>query len=974
MRIIQTTIFILISSFILSAQVVTSIPTYATANDSIVIIFNAEECKGEGGGDDNSLKGYTEEDVYAYTGVTIEGVGTWQYVIADWDENLPKALLTRLEPGSELWELNIGDIYEYYGVPGDKKITQLCFVFRNSDGSKSGRDIGGADIFMDLYEPGITAILLEPEINLSFGETERSPVFMGQNDTLIIVATAAPIGTEIDSLKLFFEGSPIESTAEDTLIHYFISGEDPGFKEFVLVAQDTSNLIDSLTFKVMINSAVTEQTRPAGVIEGINYIDDYTVTLSLFAPYKDFIYVIGDFNDWKVDENYYMKRETVDADSAYYWLTVSGLSEGEEYAFQYFVDGEIRVADPYTEKVLDPWDDQYIPDETYPNLKPYPQGKTDEIVSVMQTAQNVHEWQAVDYIRPEAKDIVIYEMLIRDFVAAHDYSTLIDTLDYFSRLGINAIELMPINEFGGNEGWGYNPNFYFAPDKYYGLREDLKHFIDECHKRNIAVLIDMVLNHSYGHSPFLRLYNEGNYGKPTSENPWYNVEHNFENPDAHWGYDFNHESPATQKLVDRLNRYWMTEYMVDGFRFDFTKGFGNNIKDAVTDPWGSKYDADRIRLLKRMSDQIWANDSTAIVIMEHLAENLEETELANYGILLWGNMNYNYNEATMGWQSDFSWGYYKNRGWSQPNLVTYMESHDEERIMYKNLQWGNSSGGYNIKELSTALNRMKMAGAFFFTYPGPKMIWQFGELGYDYSINYPSGEDKDRLTPKPIRWDYYEEENRKKLYKTFAALLKLRNENEVFTSAQSLVQMDTDAAGKRIKISHGTMNATIIGNFGVASLNIDPAFQHPGKWYDYFSGDSIIVINSNDNINLDAGEFHIYTDKKLEAPEDSLLVNIKGKINKIPLSFALIQNYPNPFNPQTTIEYQIDKPAKVTLKVFDILGRHVITLVNKNQTAGLFNVNWNGMNQYGKKAASGVYFYRLSTGKKSIVRKMLLLQ
>lgn len=959
MKILQITIFILISSFILSAQVVTSIPTYATANDSIVVIFNAAE--GDGG-----LQGYAGDDVYAHTGVTIEGEGAWKYVIAAWDENLPKAKLTRQEPGSELWELNIGYIYEYYGVPGGEKITQLCFVFRNSDGSKSGRDIGGADIFMDLYEPGITAILLEPEIDLSFGEPERSPVFIDQNDTLKIVVTAAPIGTEIDSLKLFFEGSPIESTAEDTLIHYFISGEDSGFKEFLLVAQDTSDLVDSITFKVMINPAVTEQSRPAGVIEGINYIDINTVTLSLFAPYKDFIYVIGDFNDWKVDENYYMKRETVDADSAYYWLTINGLTAGDEYAFQYFVDGEIRVADPYTEKVLDPWDDQYIPDETYPNLKPYPQGKTDEIVSVMQTAQNEYEWQAVDYIRPEAKDIVIYEMLIRDFVAAHDYSTLIDTLDYFSRLGINAIELMPINEFGGNEGWGYNPYFYFAPDKYYGLKEDLKHFIDECHKRNIAVIIDMVLNHSEKHSPFLRLYNEGNYGKPTPENPWYNVES--PNPVYFWGYDFNHESPVTKALVDRINRFWLTEYKVDGFRFDFTKGFTNTPGD------GDAYDQPRINILKRMSNEIWTVNPGAYVILEHLTDNSEETVLSNYGMMLWGNMNYNYNEATMGWQSDFSWGYYKNRGWSQPNLVTYMESHDEERLMYKNLQYGNSSGGYDIQELPTALNRMKMAGAFFFTYPGPKMIWQFGELGYDYSINYPSGEDKDRLTPKPIRWDYYYEENRNKLYKTFAALLKLRNENEVFTSAQSLVDMDTDAAGKRIKISHGTMNATIIGNFGVASLNIVPAFQHPGKWYDYFSGDSIIVINSNDNINLDAGEFHIYTDKKLEAPEDSLLVSIKGKINKIPLSFALIQNYPNPFNPQTTIEYQIDKQAKVTLKVFDILGRHVITLVNKNQTAGLFTINWNGMNKSGKKAASGVYFYRLSTGKKSIVRKMLLIQ
>ena len=64
-----------------------------------------------------------------------------------------------------------------------------------------------------------------------------------------------------------------------------------------------------------------------------------------------------------------------------------------------------------------------------------------------------------------------------------------------------------------------------------------------------------------------------------------------------------------------------------------------------------------------------------------------------------------------------------------------MESHDEERLMYKNIQFGNSSGSYNVKDLNTALKRVEMCGAFLFTIPGPKMFWEFGELGYDYSIN-----------------------------------------------------------------------------------------------------------------------------------------------------------------------------------------------------------------------------------------------
>src|SRR5690606_13569406 len=105
-------------------------------------------------------------------------------------------------------------------------------------------------------------------------------------------------------------------------------------------------------------------------------------------------------------------------------------------------------------------------------------------------------------------------------------------------------------------------------------------------------------NHSYGQSPLVRMYFEN--GKPAANNPWYNVDHNFQNTDAHWGYDFNHESPHTKAFVDSVNAFWLTHYKVDGFRFDFTKGFSNTVYGPSD--WGSAYDAARIANLKRMTD------------------------------------------------------------------------------------------------------------------------------------------------------------------------------------------------------------------------------------------------------------------------------------------------------------------------------------------------------------------------------------
>ena len=315
---------------------------------------------------------------------------------------------------------------------------------------------------------------------------------------------------------------------------------------------------------------------------------------------------------------------------------------------------------------------------------------------------------------------------------------------------------------------------------------------------------------------------------PTEENPWYNVQSNFTNPDAHWGNDFNHESIYTKQLVDSINSYWMTEYKVDGFRFDFTKGFGNNIK-GPDDPWGSIYDADRIALLKRMYDEIIQRNPNAKVIYEHLAENSEEKELANYGIMLWGNLNYNYGKASMGWtsNSNFSWISYKQRNWNEPHVIGYMESHDEERLMFKNYSYGNSSGDYNTKDTTTALRRMALVSCFFYTIPGPKMIWQFGELGYDYSINYNG-----RLGEKPVRWDYYDQYRRKYLHDVISVLMDIKKNEDVFETEDFTLSLS--GAMKRIELNHESMNMRIIGNFGVTASSINPNFPHTGDWYELF--------------------------------------------------------------------------------------------------------------------------------------------
>ncbi|NWF51351.1 MAG: T9SS type A sorting domain-containing protein [Ignavibacteriaceae bacterium] len=956
---IRFAIILLLTIFTISkAQVVVTVPEYATQYDSIKIIFDATQ-------GNQGLMGYTGT-VYAHTGVITNystGSTDWKHVIGTWGNNNTQPALTRLGPN--LYELVIGFPRQFYSVTDpNENILKLAFVFRSANGQQTGRDVGGADIFAQLYQSGLNLVVNSPDVSVRFGIPERSPAFVERNGNIDISISAVEIQTKLSTLTLYVDNNQVAQTSSTDLVYNFnASSFDVGFHSIKAVGIDTSGSADSTSFYLMVNPVQVSQAPPAGTDYGINYNSVVSVTLLLYAPYKDFVYVIGDFNNWEVDTSYFMKRYDLGPDKTIWWTTINSISPSTEYAFQYLVDGQLRIADPYTEKILDPWNDQYISGTTYPNLKPYPAGKTEDIVSIFQTAQPQYNWQVNNFQRPAKTDLIVYELLIRDFLSTHSYQTLKDTLNYLKTLGVNAIELMPVMEFSGNESWGYNPIFHAAPDKYYGTKNALKAFIDKAHELGIAVVLDIALNHIDNPSPLARLYWDSANNRPAANNPWLNPvpKHPF-----NVFNDFNHESLATQYYVDRVNKYWLTEFKIDGFRFDLSKGFTQFNSGGDVNLWG-QYDQSRINLLKRMADKIWEVDSTAYVILEHFAVNSEETVLSNYGMMLWGNMNYQYNEATMGYASDLTGASYKSRGWSQPNLIAYMESHDEERLMYKNLKYGNSSGSYNIKDIRVALNRIKLAGAFFFPIPGPKMLWQFGELGYDISIDNPC-----RTCNKPILWNYYNELRRLKVYKVFSNLINLKKEYDVFRTTN--FQMSVNQFPKRINLFDPSMDVTIIGNFGVSTNSINPNFSKTGWWYDYFSGDSLNVLDTQQPIVLEPGEFFIYSTVKLPTPEAGLLVSAEPIDAGLISEFYLEQNYPNPFNPSTEIVFKVAEPGIVNIKIYDVLGREVKTLLNDFRNNGIYSVVWDGDNNFGERVSSGVYFYRMEAGSYVETKKMMLMK
>ncbi len=825
------TLLSLLIPFLVFSQVST-IPSTPTSNNQITITFNAT---GTG------LQDYSGA-IYAHTGlITSESNGTsdWKNVLTEWDENIKKNKLTKT--GNNSYTLSISpSVFEYYNVPTSTIINSIAILFRTADGNTKS----GPDLFITLYKEGLNVVFTQPSPNSVYAI----------NDVVSINAEAS----STSNLELFIDGNSISTITNNTLLNTTHSFTTTGNHSLKITAT-TNGETKQATTSIFIKSPTQNLPKPTGITYGTTINSDNSVSFLLKAPEKETVFLMGDFNNWKLNSTYQLTKDGDD-----FWITLPDLEPNTEYAYQYLIDYSIKVCDPYSENILDPWTDKYIKKGNYPDLKEYPFNLTEGYVSTFKINETPYTWEVVDFTKPAQDNLVIYELHIRDFTKSDSFKEAITKLDYLENLGINAIELMPINQFEGTDSWGYNPALYMALDKAYGTKNDFKKFVDECHRRSIAVLVDVVFNHSFNQSPMTQMYWDATNNKPAANNPWYHVNHNLvDNTAAHWGSDFNHESPYTTAFFKDVLSYWMTEYKVDGFRFDFTKGMSNTIYTGK-DNWANTYDQSRIDILKNYADYVWAqnSDNKAYVIFEHLADNSEEKVLANHGIMLWANMNHTFNQNTKGANSntDISWISYKERGWNNPNVVGYMESHDEERIMYNNLQFGNSVGNYTVKNLSTALSRMETAGAFLFGIPGPKMIWQFGELGYDKSID-----ENGRVGRKPILWEYKNDNARKQVYNTWATFIKFKQTIPAFSSTN----FDLNGTGltKSILLKHTDGDVLIVGNFDLVEKSFNVTFSQTGTWYEYFTGaEKSINTNTVQNITLKPGAYKLYSTVKLKDP------------------------------------------------------------------------------------------------------------
>jgi glycosidase len=907
--------FLVLFPFFINAQI-TSSPTTFEATSTVAINFNKTG---------TPLAAYTGV-IYAHIGVTVNGV-QWQGVKGSWGNNTTQPALT--QTGSTTYTLSIApDLYTYFGIPTTSSITQICVVLRNALGTLKG---SANDTFINVgaFQANLTAPVLNSTTIINSGSILTiSANNTGGTASYNLLANGVSINTFSGSSYTYIDSNILDNKSYD-----------------LQVTQGTTTF--SKKFSVIVNPGPIVATMPTGLEDGINYnsSDATKATLVLTAPGKDFIYVAGTFNNYTPTSTYAMKK---DGTTGKFWLELTGLTSGTSYNYQYWVVDQtpttnspvlVKCADPFSTLVLSPYDDPWIPAGNYPNLPAYPSGQQYE-VSVLQTGQTPYNWQVTNFTKPEKENLVVYELLVRDFDANRSFQNLIDKIAYFKNLKINAIELMPVMEFEGDESWGYNTSFHLALDKAYGNATKFKEFIDLCHQNGIAVILDVALNHAFGRNPMVRMWmndatNSG-YGGPATDNPYFNVTatHSYG-----VGNDFNHSSAYTKYYVKRVIKQWISEFHIDGFRWDLTKGFTQNCtgSDACT----NSYQQDRVDILKDYVDYAWGIDPTHYAIFEHLGADNEEKVWADYrttetpskGVMMWSEMTTQYAQLLMGYASNSDISRMGNgaHGFNLKRVMGYPESHDKERLMYSAKTYGNSTNtSHNVKTLTTTLSRMPAIGAVSLLIPGPKMIWHFAELGNDTSIftcyDGTINTDADAISgdckldkKQQLQWtnNWLADANRSKIYADWSKMIDLKKSNPVFKGDY---QMPSGASlTQKIYVYDATLpldqlrNVVILSNFDVNSQNITPNFPYTGTWYNLMDNSTINVSSTTSPVTIEAGGYRIYGNKPPTLATDKF-----ETMNEVSL-------YPNP-----TSDFFIINSYTNKVQIFSITGQLVKTFDKKS--------------------------------------------
>jgi len=510
---------------------------------------------------------------------------------------------------------------------------------------------------------------------------------------------------------------------------------------------------------------------------------DGIVTFTLYAPDKKSVHLIGDFNDWKHDAD--PMRQVDDG----LWTAEKELPRGA-FGYQFLIDGELVTCDPYARFV-----------EGDPGDRPRK--------AVVKPRQDPYQWQHDGWQRPGFQDLLIYELHIADFTPQRDFREAVERLGYVSDLGMNAIELMPVFGIHENKGWGYTPTYLFAPNEDYGTPDELRWLIDEAHGKGLAVILDMVLAHTGQKHPFNQMY-------PYDQSPWYG-----QGPGGGNEYglpQLDYTRPATRAFAKDVLEYWLKDYHVDGFRFDYVKSIG------IT-PEG--YGVPTLAWAARQARK------DAYVIGEHLPEDP--------GLMLAADMDgawhirFSYAIKALLCQREIG-GYRPEQfercvrtldpageGYGQrPTcMVNYLESHDEERIILDARQAGSDD--------ETARRKSALGATVLFTAVGEPMLYHGQTMGQDTPKN---------MDHNFIDWEGLGTPGGSGLHEHYNRIAALRRQRDALRTAN--IAIDAVLPDQKSVVYHRWNDAgdevLVVANFSAEDHKLFVPVPSQGTWREFFSG------------------------------------------------------------------------------------------------------------------------------------------
>jgi 1,4-alpha-glucan branching enzyme len=438
-------------------------------------------------------------------------------------------------------------------------------------------------------------------------------------------------------------------------------------------------------------------------------------TFRVWAPFADQVSVAGDFNDWSTDYNRLFSEN-----NGYWSADVPGAGVGKQY--KYVISNAGRPPlwrnDPYARSITQ---------------------KSGNMNSLI--AASDETYSTPNYTMPPWNDLVIYELHIGSFVydakshrSMGSFAAAIGKLDYLRELGINAIEVMAVAEFDGAVSWGYNPAYIFAIEDEYGGPDGFRNFVNEAHRRGIAVILDVVYNHlGYPSDDMWQFdgWSQNGKGGIYFYNDWRST--------TAWGetrFDYG-RGEVRQYLRDNALR-WLEQRYVDGLRWD-SVGSIRNVKDQNNDPANDIPDG--WSLMQWINSLIKQRQPWKISLAEDLKDNEWITKEA----------------ATGGAGFDAQWG--AGFLWTIRNIligandelrdmnairdiITQRFNNDAfERVIYTESHDADSNGQARLPEMICPGNagsyfskkRSTLGAALVFTSPGIPMIFmgqEFLESGY----------------------------------------------------------------------------------------------------------------------------------------------------------------------------------------------------------------------------------------------------